>query len=64
MVKVKATRPTPSSLTTVANIIKKFKVPWTVATLPGQGYKRKIGPRLNTRTVPMMEKEPRKTDTS
>lgn len=48
-------------VTTVANIIKKFKVHGTVANLPGHGRKRKIDPRVNRRIVRMVEKEPRIT---
>ncbi|MGH0145201.1 UNVERIFIED_CONTAM: hypothetical protein FKN15_071268 [Acipenser sinensis] len=47
-------------VTTVANIIKKFKVHGTETNVPGRGRKRKIDPRLN-RIVQMVEKEPRIT---
>jgi transposase len=48
-------------VTTVANIIKKFKVRGTVANLPGRGRKRKMDPRLNRRRVGTVEKERRIT---
>lgn len=50
-------------VTTVANIIKKFKAHRTVANISGRNRKRKTGPRLNRRIARMVEKEPRKTST-
>ena len=48
-------------MTTVDNIIKKFKAHGTVANISGHGGKRKIGLRLNRRIARMVEKEPRQT---
>ena len=65
MVKVKGYKTISKQLdvpvTTVANVIKKFKVHGTIANLPGRGRKRNIDPRLNRRIVKMVEKEPRIT---
>ena len=51
-------------VSTVRNVIRKFKAHGTVANLPGcgpQGHKRKLDRRLQRRIVRMVEKAPRST---
>ncbi|KAF7652372.1 hypothetical protein LDENG_00097760 [Lucifuga dentata] len=39
------------SVSTVANIIKKFKVHGTIVSIPGRGRKKKIDPRMKRKIV-------------
>ena len=48
-------------VSTVRNVIRKFKAHGTVANLPGCGHKRKLNRRLQRRIVRMVEKAPRST---
>ena len=49
------------TVSTVHNVIKKFKAHGTVANLPGRGRKRSIDQRLKQRIVQMVEKGPQTT---
>ncbi|KAF7663468.1 hypothetical protein LDENG_00210590 [Lucifuga dentata] len=49
------------AVSTVCNVIKKFKAHGTVANLPGRERKRKVDQRLQRKIVRMMEKEPQTT---
>ena len=49
-------------VSTVRNIIRKFKADGTVANLPGRGRKRKLDQRLQRRIVQMVEKVPQSTE--
>ena len=48
-------------VSTVHNVIRKFKAHDTVANLPGRGHKRKLDQRLQGRIVRMVEKASRST---
>ncbi|CAJ0917217.1 unnamed protein product [Ranitomeya imitator] len=48
-------------VSTVRNVIKKFKAHGTVANLPRCGWKRKIDKRFQRKIVRMLDKEPRLT---
>ena len=48
-------------VSTVRNVIRKFKAHGTVANLPGCGCKRKLHQSLQRRIVRMVEKTPRST---
>ena len=48
-------------VSTVRNVIRKFKAHGTVANLPGRGRKSKLDRRLQRRIARMLEKAPRST---
>ena len=48
-------------VSTVHNVIRKFKARGTAANLPGRGHKRKLDWRLQRRIVRMVEKAPQST---